>query len=168
MGSLDTWHLHPHLSIVLVLRCAQKLLDSLNSTPDPEPAPPDTVLRDWYANLIRVGRIQVVLAVSERRLLPLVVPERAGRALVPRLCEALEPMLAAIGVPADDAIAGRDAMQHWAVGKTANCRVLGSRNNLAVQFQVGLLEGSGCRRHPLPTLIGFPGGPQYARTDLDG
>lgn len=49
---------------MLVLRCAQELLDSLNSMPDPEPAPPDTVLRDWYANLIRVGRIQVVLAIS--------------------------------------------------------------------------------------------------------
>lgn len=71
-------------------------------------------------------------------------------------------MLAAIGVPAYDANAERDAMQHWAVRKTANRRVLGSRNNLAVQFQFGLLEGSGCRHHPLPTLIGFPSGPQYS------
>jgi hypothetical protein len=93
------------LSTVFVLRCTQKLLDQLNSTPDPESAPPDTVLGDWYANLIRVGRIQVVLAVSERSLLPVVVPARESRALVQRLCEALEPILSAVGVPADEATA---------------------------------------------------------------
>jgi len=125
---------------VFVLRCTQKLLDRLNAKPDPEPAPADTVLGDWYANLIRVGRIQVVLAVSERSLLPVVVPARDGRALVQRLGEALGPMLAAIGVPTDDATAEQGAMQHWAVGKTANRRVLGSLNDLAFQLQVGLLD----------------------------
>lgn len=108
--------------------------------PDPEPAHPDTVLGDWNANLIRVGRIQVVLAVSERSLLPIVVPARDGRSLVQRLSEALEPMLTAVGVPVDDVIAERGAMQRWAIGKTANRRVLGSLNDLAFQLQVGLLD----------------------------
>jgi len=138
--SLDTWHLSPRLITVFVLRCTQKLLDRLNATPDPESAPPDTVLGDWYANMIRVGRIQVVLAVSERSLLPVVVPARDGRALVQRLCEALEPMLTAIGVSSDEATAERGAMQHWSVGKTANRRVLGSLNDLAFQLQVGLFD----------------------------
>lgn len=31
-------------------------------------------------------------------------------------------------------------MQHWAFGKTANRRVLGSLNDLAYQLQVGLLH----------------------------
>jgi len=34
----------------------------------------------------------------------------------------------------------RSAMQCWAVGKTANRRVLGSLNDLAFQLQVGLLN----------------------------
>jgi hypothetical protein len=125
---------------VFVLRCTQKLLDRLNATPEPEPAPPDTVLGDWYANLIRVGRIQVVLAVSERSLLPIVVPARDGRSLVQRLSEALGLMLSAVGVPPDDAIAERGAMQRWAIGKTANRRVLGSLNDLAFQLEVGLSD----------------------------
>ena len=132
---------------MFVLRCTQKLLDRLNSTPDPEAAPPDTVLGDWYANLIRVGRIQVVLAVSERSLLPVVVPARDSRALVQRLCEALEPILTEIGVPADDAAAECGAMQRWVVGKTANRRVLGSLNDFAFQLQVGLLNS------PVRTLL---------------
>lgn len=133
-------HLCPCLSIVFILRCTQKLLDRLNSTPDPEPAPPDTVLGDWYANLIRVGRIQVVLAVSERSLLPVVVPARDGRALVQRLSDALEQMLTTIGIGADEVTAERGAMQQWAVGKTASRRILGSLNDLAFQLQVGLLH----------------------------
>lgn len=108
--------------------------------PDPEPAPPDTVLGDWYANLVRAGRAQVVLAVSERTLLPVVVPARDGRSLVQRLSAALEPMLTAVGVPANDAIAELGAMQRWAIGKTANRRVLGSLNDLAFQLQVGLFD----------------------------
>ncbi|MBQ0936315.1 DUF6933 domain-containing protein [Ideonella paludis] len=128
------------LSIVFVLRCTQKLLDRLNATPDSESVPPDTVLGDWYANLIRVGRTQVVLAVRERSLLPVVVPARDGHALVQRLSDALGPMLTAIGVPTADADAECRAMQHWAVGKTANRRVLRSLNDLAIQLQVGLLD----------------------------
>lgn len=138
--STDTCRLSFCFCTVFVLRCTQKLLDRLNSKPDPETAPPDTVLGDWYANLIRVGRIQVVLAVSERSLLPVVVPARDGRSLVPRLCEALEPILTEIGVPADDAATERRAMQRWSVGKTANRRVLGSLNDLAFQLEVGLLN----------------------------
>lgn len=49
-------------------------------------------------------------------------------------------MLNAIGVPEDDVIAERGAMQHWTIGKTANRRILGSLNDLAFQLQVGLLD----------------------------
>jgi hypothetical protein len=136
------------LAAVFVLRCTQKLLDRLDYTPDPQPSPPDTVLGDWYANLIRVGRTQVVLAVSERSLLPVVVPARDGRSLVQLLSEALELMLSSVGVPADDAIAERGAMQRWAIGKTVNRRVLGSLNDLAFQLEVGLLD------FPDRTLLG--------------
>ena len=61
--------------------------------------------------------MQVVLAVSERSLLPIVVPARDSRALVQWLSEALRPMLTAVGVPTADATAERGAMQHWAVGR---------------------------------------------------
>lgn len=54
----------PVSAFVFVLCCTQKLLDRLNFTSDPEPAAPDTVLGDWDANLIQVGRTQVVLAVT--------------------------------------------------------------------------------------------------------
>lgn len=125
---------------MFVLRCTQKLLDRLHATPDPAPAPSDTVLGDWYAHLIRVGRLQVVLAVSERSLLPVVVPAREGRTLVPRLREAVVPMLAAVGVPQDDATAEHAAMQPCLIAKTASRRVIGSLNDLAFMLQAGPLD----------------------------
>ncbi|ANH69082.1 hypothetical protein ABE85_18625 [Mitsuaria sp. 7] len=47
-------------------------------------------------------------------------------------------MLASLGVPADDVIAERDAMQHWVLGKTASRSILGSLNDFALQLQIGL------------------------------
>lgn len=123
---------------MFALRCTQKLLDRINLSPDPEPAPPDTVLGDWYANLVRVGRTQLVLAVSERTLLPVVVPAREGRTVARRVAEAIEPMLSSLGVPTDAASAERQAMQDAVIAKTASRRVLGSLNDLAFQLQVGL------------------------------
>jgi hypothetical protein len=125
---------------VFALCCTQKLLDRVNASPDPEPSPPDTVLGDWYANLVRVGRTQVVLAVSERTLLPVVVPAKEGRTLVRRVADAVEPMLVSIGIPAEAVIAERDAMRDVVIAKTASRRVLGSLNDLAFQLQVGLVH----------------------------
>lgn len=123
---------------VFTLRCTQKLLAKLNAVPDPTPAAPDSVLGDWYANLFSVGRTQVVLAVSQRTLLPVVVSAKQGSSLAHRFTEALEGILSAIEVPMDEVITERAAMQHRAVGKTASRRIVGSLNGLAFQLEVGM------------------------------
>lgn len=125
---------------MFVLRCTQKLLTRLHAVPVANSARTDTVLGDWYANLIRVGRLQLVLAVSERTLLPVLVPARDGRTLLPRLVDALEPVLLAIGIAAEDVAAERCTMQSALLGKTANRRVLGSMNDLAFQVEGALLD----------------------------
>lgn len=125
---------------VFTLRCTQKLLDRLNAVPALELPPTDAVLGDWYATLVRAGRVQVVLAVSERTLLPVVVPAREGRNVVLRLTEALVPLLESLGLPADAVTTERRAMESWVIGKTANRRILGSLNDLVFQLQVGLAE----------------------------
>lgn len=125
---------------MFTLRCTQKLLERVGTVPNLNPAPADNVLGDWYANLIRVGRTQVVLAVSERTLLPVVVPAKEGRTLVARIGDALEPLLLSIGIPVEDALAERSAMMASSIGKTESRRVLGSLNDLAFQLQVGLTD----------------------------
>jgi hypothetical protein len=130
----------PCTSSLFTLRCTQKLLDRLKAEPEPDVVQADTVLGDWYANLVRAGRAQVVLAVSERTLLPVVLAAKDGRSIVQRLSHELEPVLLSVGVPPDDATAECRAMQRWVFGKTADRRVLGSLNDLVFQLQVGLTE----------------------------
>ncbi len=136
---------------MFTLRCTQKLLTRLRAEPDLQPPAPDTVLGDWYANLVWVGRTQWVLAISERTLLPVVLPARDARSLVPRLVEALEPVLLGIGVPAEDAAAECQAMKASAIGKTASRRVLGSLNDLAFQLEVGMVHAP--HRSPLDQAV---------------
>jgi hypothetical protein len=80
----------------------------------------------------------MVLAVSERTLLPVVAPAKDGRTAARRVADAVESMLVSIGIPAEAVIAERDAMRDVVVAKTASRRVLGSLNDLAFQLQVGL------------------------------
>lgn len=125
---------------MFTLRCTRKLLDRLKAEPVTDSGQAGTVLGDWCANLVRVGRTQVVLAVSERTLLPVVVPAKEGRTLVPRLAQALEPLLMSLDVPAQEIAAERRAMQQSVIGKTTSRRVLGSLNDLAFQLEVGLVN----------------------------
>ncbi len=125
---------------MFTLRCTQKLLDRLKAAPEPDPSQADTVLGDWYANFVRVGRLQVVLAVSERTLLPVVVAAKEGRTLVQRLAQELGPVLMSLDVPAQEVIAECHAMEQAAIGKTTSRRVLGSLNELVFQLESGLIH----------------------------
>lgn len=125
---------------MFTLRCTQKLLDRLKAAPEPDTSQADTVLGDWYANLVHVGRSQFVLAVSERTLLPMVVPAKEGRTLVQRLAQELESVLMSLDVPAQEVIAECQAMQQAAIGKTMSRRVLGSLNELVFQLESGLIH----------------------------
>ncbi|WP_377155062.1 DUF6933 domain-containing protein [Roseateles sp. UC29_93] len=59
---------------MFTFRCTRKLLDRIKVEPKPEPVSPQRILGDWYAHLVHVGQVQIVLAVSERTLLPVVLP----------------------------------------------------------------------------------------------
>ena len=69
---------------MVTLRCTRKLLARLRASPEPEDVAPTTKLGDWYANLLYAPGGQAVLFVSERSLLPIVVPAKEARALVDR------------------------------------------------------------------------------------
>lgn len=133
------WRLSRSFNL-FTIRCTQKLLDRLAVEPVAEPEEPTTALGNWYANLIRAGRTQVILAVSERTLLPVVLPAREARSMAQRLTDALEPMLVCLNVPAEDVVAERSAMARCGIAKTADRRVLGSLKELAFQLEAGLYE----------------------------
>ena len=96
-------------------------------TEDTASTPASTKLGDWYAHLL-FTRPQLVLCVSERTLLPVLIPARDGSLLVPRLREAVGQMLRALGV-AEAAVAEEEAMMGAVIGKTLSRQVLGSLND---------------------------------------
>jgi hypothetical protein len=110
---------------VFTLRCTSRLIKRLGPSLSTSSIEPTTRLGDWYANLIHVGRLQLVLGVSERTLLPVVVPAAPISALVPRLRVGLAQVLGALRIPKEDIAMEDAAMESVAYGKTANRQVTG-------------------------------------------
>ena|SRR5215472_14610200 len=124
--------MHPcYQSSVVTLRCTQKLLRRLNTSPVPAPVPPSTRLGDWYAKLLFTRPTQLVLCASERTLLPVVIQAREINTLVPRFRNALRELLLALGIHEGAVEDEECAMADLAFGKTDNRRVLGSMNDFA-------------------------------------
>jgi hypothetical protein len=97
-----------------------------------QPPPSTTRLGDWYANLLFTRRGQFILCVSQRTLLPIIVPARDAKSLLARLRDALPRVLSAIGV--NPAVIDHELaeMAEGCFAKTANRTVLGLMNDLAL------------------------------------
>lgn len=83
---------------MFTVRCTQKLLRRLPESVDPSPQDPPTILGDWYANLVMIGRRPLVLAVSENTYLPAVVPLKEARTLRARLRDQIGEVLVRLRV----------------------------------------------------------------------
>lgn len=110
---------------MLTLRCTQRLLARSKVRLATEPVEPTTRLGDWYANLLHLGRLQLVLAVSERTFLPVLIPAAPISTLVPRLRDGLGEVLRALDVANAEIEREIGEMEDVAYGKTANRQVTG-------------------------------------------
>jgi len=99
--------------------------------PDPNPPASSTVLGDWYANLLRIGKQQLILCVSERTLLPVVLPAVDAKMLARRLPDAVSDVLEALGVPASAIDREMREMQEATIGRTVNRSVVGMMTDFA-------------------------------------
>ena len=118
------------------LRCTQPLLAKLGHRTPPgdgqEPAA-TTLLGNWYANRLNVGRHRLILCTSERTLLSLVVPAKDLPGLPQRLVESLAPLLRSFGI-APAAVARETKEMAWVrFDRTTSRSVLGSMNDMALQ-----------------------------------
>jgi hypothetical protein len=125
---------------MFTLRCTAKLLRRLGPPTEGSAAPPTNRLGDWYATLVHAPRAQLVLMVSERSLLPVVVPAREASTLLERAPPALADVLLHLGVRPTVIEHEMAAMAGASIGRTANRRVLGSMNDF-----LGMM-----RSHPWP------------------
>ena len=99
------------------LRCTQKLLTAMKSTPSSPPAPSANRLGDWSLNLLHT-RPKLVVAVSEHDRFGMVLEAAPYATLPQRFTDAVFVQLLAIGVPPDAARRERDAMQPLSITAT--------------------------------------------------
>lgn len=99
---------------------------------------PTTALGNWYANIVFARPEQLVVCISERTLLPVVVPAKDIKRLPQRISTAVLEMLKAIGVPDEEVMAELSEMQEVCFAKTADRRVLGALNDFVFHLQHGV------------------------------
>jgi hypothetical protein len=85
---------------------------------------------------VRAAGEALVLCVSEKSLLPVLVPARGGPAMVvDRLRAALAEILPALGIGAEAVEAELSAMDEFRLLMTASRAVLGSMNDFVASFE---------------------------------
>jgi hypothetical protein len=116
---------------VLTIRCTRRLLKHLGAEAIIDPPLPTNRLGNWYAKLVFVSRVPLIICISERSLLPVIVEARDASSFSPRFRDAARSVLQGIGAGPD--MVGREVreMESFAIGATANRQVLGSLNDLA-------------------------------------
>jgi hypothetical protein len=133
---------------VVILHCTKKLLDrlggpTLGSGPQPKST---TRMGDWTANLFFIGRQQLVLAVNNATLLPVLLPIAPAKTFQTRFIEAAGEMLMALGIDRAKVLAEMSAMNECAFAPTSDRRVLGTINDF------GRMLGAYVDGRPLPEV----------------
>lgn len=120
------------------LRCTKRVLDRLQLRPhEGQAEESDTILGDWYANLLNAGRKRWVFCLSERSLLPVVVPARKDE-FPAGLPVAVADALARLGVDENARACQFYAMTRPSIGRTRNRFVLGVMTDFAFAAELGL------------------------------
>ena len=122
---------------MVVLRCTQKLLLRLKQADDLPLVESTTRLGDWYGNILRIGRRQHLLFISERSRLPVVIPIREGKRLATVFPDAVCEVMGRVGVPVKDIATERSLMREIAFGRTRNRSLLGTLNDYTFMAQQG-------------------------------
>lgn len=136
---------------MITLCCTQKLLRRLKvAKPEGATIPPTNALGNWYANLIYVGRVQLVMATSERSLLTALLPAvDLRKSLMPNLCDAVSLLLQELEVDPVRAATEVEAMREVRIGRTESRSVLGSMNDLSRMLDWEVRDG----RSPLEIML---------------
>jgi hypothetical protein len=130
---------------MMVLRCTARLLGKAKAEVAVDPPRSSGRLGDWYANRIQVGRTPLILCVSERTLLPVLLPASDVQAVPIGLRVGLLVVLERLGVEDPAVYDELGHMRTSVVARTASRRVLGSMTDFAFMLQ--------SRDEPLSSLI---------------
>jgi hypothetical protein len=120
---------------MVVLRGTQRLLARLKQADNLPVVESTTRLGDWYGNILRIGRRQHLLFISERSRLSVVLPITELKRLTAVFPDAVCARLAMVGVNPADIADERARMSEIAFGRTRNRSLLGTLNDFAFMAQ---------------------------------
>lgn len=113
---------------MITVRCTARALKRFGLRAEEDPPPSTTILGSWYATLLNFGPQRHVLCVSERTLLPVLVPARNAE-FPGRLSHHLGAFLQRLGVPRPAINSEIDEMSPIFVGRTQSRSILGVMND---------------------------------------
>ena len=106
------------------MRATKKLLDRAGPPTLQDGEESTTILGEWYATAL-FWKPQVVLAVNETTLLPILMPLAPATTLPARFPQRITEALAAHGAPTAIIDTELRNMQEWRIAKTANRSAVG-------------------------------------------
>ena len=125
---------------MFTFRCTQKLIKRLDLSVISNPPYPTTQLGDWYGNVLFIRHHRLMMFVSDRSLLPVIVPIRERQNLLINFRARLSTLLLQLGVEERSVSHELNRMEEVAIAPTASPSVLGSMNdftqNAKVYFQM--------------------------------
>ena len=127
----------------MALRCTQKLLSRLKAKPGLDSTVATTLLGHWYANLIYIGRQQLILCVSEKSFLPVLLAAKDLPTMPTRLLNGAAWMLTKIGVPELAMQHELAAMHGFVIGRTQSRQVLGVMNEMVIYISFMMSDEPG-------------------------
>lgn len=122
------------------VRCTQRVLKRFRIGLQSDDVPSTTLLGDWYANLLNVERQRWLLCVSERTLLPVLVPARKD-CFPAELSNAVGDVLRALDVPGTAVEHEVEEMSVVVVDRTRSRSVLGVMNDFSFATELALRDG---------------------------
>jgi len=121
---------------VFTFRCARRLIDKLQASVVVDPPQPTTILGDWYGNVLFSAYHRLIVFVSERSLLPVIMPLREGKELLPNFRSRLSELLLHLGVSENAVSLELAEMRQASIAKTANPSLLGTMNDFIKNAKV--------------------------------
>jgi hypothetical protein len=115
---------------MLVFRCTKRLIARLGLETMSDPAPSTGRLGDWYANTLNVGRARYVICLSERTLLPVILPARKAE-FPEHFPAALAYVLERVGIERANVEREVNASNPVIIATTVSRVLLGSLNDFA-------------------------------------
>ena len=120
---------------MVALRCTRRLLRRLRTEAATVVREPGNALGHWYANVLTINRVPLVIAISERSLLSVVLPGAPFNTLAARFPHAMAELLYHLSVPENQVKKELQAMSPLDIAATASRKVLGCLNQYAFELE---------------------------------